>query len=168
MAQRTITRRQFLALTGGLTVVGLAGCTTAAPAPTAAPAATNATAPAATAVPAATQAPAATGAKKSLTAGFIAEQQQLDPHLLTAQTDQYTQHAVLGGLTAWDKEIKAQPDLAESWTNPDPKTWIFNLRQGVKFHNGREMVADDVKFSIDRIKQIGTKGKYGSYIADVA
>ncbi|MHB1005706.1 MAG: ABC transporter substrate-binding protein [Chloroflexota bacterium] len=177
MAQRNITRRQFLALTSGLAVVGVAGCSQPAPAPTTAPAATKAAAttapaatqaPAATAAPAATQAPAAAGTKKSLTAGFIAEQIQLDPHLLTAQTDQFTQHAVFNGLTAWDKEIKVQPDLAESWTNPDPKTWIFNLRQGVKFHNGREMVADDVKFSIDRIKQIGTKGKYGSYIVDVA
>ncbi|MCL5110141.1 MAG: ABC transporter substrate-binding protein [Chloroflexi bacterium] len=181
MAQRLVTRRRFLILSGGLAAVGLAACSqpaapaaTTAPAPAKtsapAPAATTAPAPAATTAPgpAATQAPAAAAAKKSLTAGFIAEQMQLDPHLLTAQTDQYTQHAVFNGLTAWDKEIKAQPDLAESWTNPDPKTWLFNLRQGVKFHNGREMVADDVKFSIDRIIQTGSKGKYAAYIVDVA
>ena len=183
MAQRLVTRRRFLILGGGLAAGGLAACQQpAAPAATAtkapaaaapsaapaAPAATQAPKPAATTAPAATAAPAAPAAKKSLTAGFIAQQQQLDPHLLTAQTDQYTQHAVFNGLTAWDKEIKAQPDLAESWTNPDPKTWVFNLRQGVKFHNGREVVADDVKFSLDRIIQIGTKGKYAAYIVDIA
>lgn len=176
MAKRLVTRRHFLVLTGGLAAAGLAACTAQPAAPTTAPAATKApaaaatTAPAAPAVttaPAATQAPAAPAAKKSLTAGFVAEQMQLDPHLLTAQTDQNTQLTVFNGLTAWDKDIKVQPDLAESWTNPDPKTWLFNLRQGVKFHNGREMVADDVKFSIDRIIQTGTKGKYASYIADI-
>ncbi|MHB1133376.1 MAG: ABC transporter substrate-binding protein [Chloroflexota bacterium] len=173
MAQRLVTRRHFLILGSGLAAVGLAACQQpAAPAatPAQAPAAAATTSPAASQAPkpAATAAPAAPAAKKSLTAGFIAEQQQLDPHLLTAQTDQYTQHAVFNGLTAWDKEIKAQPDLAESWTTPDPKTWLFNLRQGVKFHNGREVVADDVKFSLDRIIQTGTKGKYAAYIVDIA
>jgi peptide/nickel transport system substrate-binding protein len=176
MAQRLVTRRRFLALSGSFAALGLAACSqpaapaattapTAAPKPaaTTAPAAAGTTAPAA----AATTAPAATTAKKSLTAGFVAEQIQLDPHLLTAQTDQNTQLAVFNGLTAWDKDIKVQPDLAESWTNPDPKTWLFNLRQGVKFHNGREMVADDVKASIDRIVKLGSKSKYASYIADV-
>jgi len=48
-----------------------------------------------------------------------------------------------------------EPDLAERWEAPDDTTYIFQLRQGVKWHNkppvnGRELVAEDVKFSFDR------------------
>ena len=41
-------------------------------------------------------------------------------------------------------------DLAESWDHPDDFTYIFKLRSGVKFHNGEEMTAEDVKFSFER------------------
>jgi peptide/nickel transport system substrate-binding protein len=48
-----------------------------------------------------------------------------------------------------------ESDLAERWDSPDDTTYIFYLRQGVKWHNkppmnGRELVAEDVKFSFDR------------------
>jgi peptide/nickel transport system substrate-binding protein len=48
-----------------------------------------------------------------------------------------------------------EPDLAERWEAPDDTTYIFHLRKGVKWHNkppvnGRELVAEDVKFSFDR------------------
>src|ERR671925_1812755 len=48
-----------------------------------------------------------------------------------------------------------EPDLAERWESPDDTTYIFYLRQGVKWHNkppvnGRELVAEDVKLTFDR------------------
>jgi peptide/nickel transport system substrate-binding protein len=55
------------------------------------------------------------------------------------------------------------PGLAISWENPDPLTYIFHLRKGVKWHNGQEFTSEDVKFSFDRILD----PKVGSPIAKI-
>jgi ABC-type transport system substrate-binding protein len=51
--------------------------------------------------------------------------------------------------------FRVEPDLAERWDEPDDTTYIFHLRKGVRWHNkppvnGRELVAEDVKFTFDR------------------
>jgi peptide/nickel transport system substrate-binding protein len=43
------------------------------------------------------------------------------------------------------------PLLAERWSQPDPSTFVFNLRRGVRFHNGKEFKAEDVAFSFERV-----------------
>ena len=51
-----------------------------------------------------------------------------------------------------DKNLTAVPVLAESWAaNKDGTVWTFKLRQGVKFHNGKTMTADDVVATFDRL-----------------
>ena len=56
-----------------------------------------------------------------------------------------------------------EPDLAESWTQPDDKTYVFKLKKGVRWHpkppvNGRELTADDVKYTYDRFLTIAGNG----------
>ncbi len=59
-----------------------------------------------------------------------------------------------------------EPDLAERWEAPDDTTYIFHLRKGVKWHNkppvnGRELVAEDVKFTFDRfLTEQGNPNRY--------
>ncbi len=48
-------------------------------------------------------------------------------------------------------EVAFVPGLAESWEAIDDYTWEFNLREGVKFHDGSEMTSEDVKYSIERV-----------------
>ena len=67
----------------------------------------------------------------------VADQGGLD---MLAQTGEY--------LTFSDQHLKLQPALAESWTSNDKAdVWTFKIRQGVKFHNGAPMTADDVVYT---------------------
>jgi peptide/nickel transport system substrate-binding protein len=58
-------------------------------------------------------------------------------------------------------------DLAESWTQPNETTYLFKLRRGVRWHNkppvnGRELTADDVKYSLERFMTV--KGNSNAYM----
>ena len=53
-------------------------------------------------------------------------------------------------LTRWDNALKLQPGLATSWKQVNDTTWEFTLRQGVKFHDGTPLTAEDVKATLDR------------------
>jgi peptide/nickel transport system substrate-binding protein len=54
-----------------------------------------------------------------------------------------------------DRNLKLAPVLATEWTNVDPTTWRFQLRHGVRFHDGSPMTADDVVFSMQRAMKTG-------------
>ena len=66
---------------------------------------------------------------------------------------------VYEGLFAFGKDFDAVPELAESFeVNDDGTEWTFRLRQGVLFHNGDELKAEDVVASLERWAAIGPKG----------
>src|SRR5690606_12545621 len=64
---------------------------------------------------------------------------------------------------------KLVPALATSWQAIDDKTWEFKLRSGVKFHNGADFTADDVKFTIERIPTVpNSPAQLTLYTASIA
>lgn len=79
------------------------------------------------------------------------------------------QNQIFEGLIGYQNGTKLVPLLAASWTNPDDTNWIFTLRQGVKFHNGHTMTADDVKYSLDNFKDVAysDSNDYGTTIKTV-
>src|SRR5438445_9859857 len=60
-----------------------------------------------------------------------------------------------GALTRWGNSLRLQPGLATSWKNVNETTWEFTLRQGVKFHDGASLTAEDVKATLERNMQPG-------------
>ena len=92
---------------------------------------------------------ASTG-KDTLVIAQGADAKSLDPHASNDNPSSNIRVQIYDRLMDLDDNGVPQPMLAESWERPDDKTIIFHLRKGVKFHNGDEMKASDVKFSLER------------------
>jgi peptide/nickel transport system substrate-binding protein len=165
-------RRDFLLRTAAaVSTIGLAACQSAAPvAPTAAPApapkpttAPTTAAAAPTAAPAAkpTTAPAAAPAPAggSLVYGLSGDfDDSLDPQVTNFDTSIRVTLNICEPLV-WEPEPgKFVPGLAEKWEiSPDARTYTFNLKKGVNFHDGTPFNGAAVKFTLDRIIDPATK-----------
>ena len=78
----------------------------------------------------------------------------IDPHFGFLTTNiAYNAH-IYGFLVGKNENSRKVPDLAISWKSVNDTTWEFNLRKGVKFHDGSEFTAEDVKWSIERIPNV--------------
>ncbi|MGH2449922.1 MAG: ABC transporter substrate-binding protein [Candidatus Limnocylindria bacterium] len=73
----------------------------------------------------------------------------MDPRLQNDTAAFRINELVYSGLYNVGPDLEPQPDLAESTQNPDPTTWTFSLRRDVKFHDGSELTAEDVKYTYD-------------------
>ena len=71
----------------------------------------------------------------------------LDPRLARDTSAYRATDLIYDGLVRLSPDLKPEPNLAQSWQNPDPKTWVFKLRDGVTFHDGSPLTADDVVFT---------------------
>jgi peptide/nickel transport system substrate-binding protein len=83
----------------------------------------------------------------------------LDPARQSNQTDYSRCNMLYNGLTSLDGSLTPQPALAESWQTRDAVTWVFKLRNGVSFHDGKPLTPADVVFSISRHKDPATASR---------
>ncbi len=91
-------------------------------------------------------------AQTEVSIGFVQEPTTLDPTSdATAAIDGIVTHNILESLTTVNEAGEVFPDLAESWEiSEDGLTYVFKLREGVRYHDGTDFDAEDVKFSYDR------------------
>jgi peptide/nickel transport system substrate-binding protein len=75
----------------------------------------------------------------------------LDPGKHSLIPESYVVWAIFNALLKFNEKMELVPDLAESFQVVDSTTLEFKLRPGVKFHDGSELSADDVKFTLDRV-----------------
>src|SRR5690606_19613825 len=97
---------------------------------------------------------AAFAARTDLVMGVVLEPPHLDPTAgAAAAIDEIVYANIFEGLTRIGPSGEVLPALAESWdVSDDGKIYTFRLRSGVKFHDGTEFEATDVKFSLDRAR----------------
>jgi len=95
---------------------------------------------------------AAAAQRTDITIGMQLEPPNLDPTAgAAAAIDEVVYANVFEGLTRFGPDGAVLPALAESWEiAPDGLSWVFNLREGVSFHDGLPFTAEDVVFSFDR------------------
>lgn len=93
-----------------------------------------------------------------LTVGFTLDADTLDPANHRKRETETIIRNMYDGLLTRDSNMIVVPEIAESITQVSPTEYDFKLRKGVKFHDGSEMTAEDVKFTFDRVTQDGGMG----------
>jgi len=73
----------------------------------------------------------------------------LDPRIGIDAQSEHIDSLIFDSLVRRDEHFAIQPWLATGWDNPDPLTYIFHLRSGVRFQDGRPLTSKDVKWTID-------------------
>lgn len=89
----------------------------------------------------------------------------LDPHAESTSPGNWVMSNVLETLIVMQPDGSFTPGLATDWSQPAPDKWVFNLRKGVKFHDGTDFNAAAVKFSIERIMNPDNPGRAASNLA---
>src|ERR1700756_5017155 len=75
----------------------------------------------------------------------------LDPRVGIDGFSERIDNLIFDDLLERDENLNVRPALAERWEIPDPLTYIFHLRSGVRFHNGQPLTSRDVKWTLDSL-----------------
>lgn len=89
--------------------------------------------------------------RDTIVVGNAADAKSLDPHATNDNPSSRVIVQIYDRLAEFDENSVPQPSLAESWEQLDNLTTIVHLKKGVKFHNGEELKASDVKFTFERM-----------------
>src|SRR5713226_2670818 len=92
---------------------------------------------------------------------------QFDPHMSTSSNDIRISFNLFDNLTNRRPDGKLAPGLATEWKLQGQTTWVFKLRQGVKWHNGDPFSSADAKFSIERTYDPNTKTRVNTVFTTV-
>ncbi|MFD7257744.1 ABC transporter substrate-binding protein [Streptomyces sp. NPDC059874] len=110
---------------------------------------------------------AATGQLDSFTWSIYAEPTTID----YAYSFDYPPNQILANvcesLLRWNPDLTTSPNLATSYTNPTPTTWVYQIRPGVRFHDGTKLTADDVVASLRRNLAPETAGVWANPLRNV-
>ncbi|MEO5701778.1 MAG: ABC transporter substrate-binding protein [Casimicrobiaceae bacterium] len=104
---------------------------------------------------------------QTLTIGVRGGPDSIDPHFTATGTHAEALKHIYDTLVWSGDGLELEPRLAESWKAVNDTTWEFKLRKGVKFHDGSDFTAQDVKFSIERIPVVAGPNPTTIYVRRV-
>lgn len=104
---------------------------------------------------------------QTLTIGVRGGPDSIDPHFTATGTHAEALKHIFDTLVWSGDGLEIEPRLAESWKPVDATTWEFKLKKGVKFHDGSDFTAADVKFSIERIPVVAGPNPTTIYVRRV-
>jgi peptide/nickel transport system substrate-binding protein len=115
-----------------------------------------------TPTPTTTEVPTPTGPERggNLVFATTVATPNLDPQMEISDARMRRSPLMYDTLVEWGDDFSIKPGLAESW-DTDGNTWTFNLRQGMQFSNGKELDAEDVIYSMERVLKSPGAGFYG-------
>jgi peptide/nickel transport system substrate-binding protein len=76
----------------------------------------------------------------------------LDPRVGTDGQSEFIDELLFDSLVRKDQNFNLVPGVAERWEITDPQTYVFHLRQGIRFHDGRPLTSKDVKWTLDTMR----------------
>ncbi|MCK4259188.1 MAG: ABC transporter substrate-binding protein [Halanaerobiales bacterium] len=82
--------------------------------------------------------------------GIGSDATSLDPRYVTSTAGMYISSQIFDGLIELNKDIQFEPGLA-TYENPEPTLYVFHLEEGVKYHDGHELTAEDVKYTFESV-----------------
>jgi peptide/nickel transport system substrate-binding protein len=93
----------------------------------------------------------------------------LDPHYANLNENTSLLSNMYERLVYQDEKLALKPGLAVSWSMTSDTQWEFKLRDGVRFHDGSPFTADDVVYSVERIRDVlqSPSGGYRSYVTNI-
>ena len=104
----------------------------------------------------------------TLVVGTVTDIVGIDPHKVTGEISMIVLNTMYERLIDLDEKSMPMPGLASKWTvSSDGLVYTFHLRQGVRFHNGRELTAEDVVYSYNRLMDPKTKYPFSPQVQNI-
>lgn len=101
--------------------------------------------------------------KDELVIQAVADISDLDPAYMNDVPTRKVGNLIMDNLLRYDEKGEIIPHIAEKWeVTPDGKTWTFTIRKGIKFHDGTDLTAKEIKFNYDRLLDPNTKATRAS------
>ena len=99
----------------------------------------------------------------AIVVGLINSPVNLDPRVGSDEASQKAHQLLYNTLVRIDSQLNVVPDLAETFAAEDATTYVARIKQGVLFHNGRELTSDDVVYTFRSFLDPTFRGRSGAY-----